>query len=172
MKNKKGLFLDRDGVLNKLFKNRPPWNMDEIEIYDESKEIIQIAKKNGYIPIVVTNQPDAARGDVELKIIYRINEYICKKLSIEKYYICPHGYDNECDCRKPKPGMLINGALENNLNIGKCFIIGDRLKDIEAGKNAGCKTIYLNKIGLDIADYHVKNHKELKDLISVLLTQY
>ena len=62
MKNKKGLFLDRDGVLNKLFKNRPPWNMDEIEIYDESKEIIQIAKKNGYIPIVVTNQPDAARG--------------------------------------------------------------------------------------------------------------
>ena len=66
--------------------------------------------------------------------------------------------------------MLINGALENNLNIGKCFIIGDRLKDIEAGKNAGCKTIYLNKIGLDIADYHVKNHKELKDLISVLLT--
>ena len=73
IKKKRALFLDRDGVLNKLKINRPPWKIDEIEIYPESKTIIEIAKKNKYVPIVVTNQPDAERGNLSFENLYEID---------------------------------------------------------------------------------------------------
>ena len=172
IKKKRALFLDRDGVLNKLKINRPPWKIDEIEIYPESKTIIEIAKKNKYVPIVVTNQPDAERGNLSFENLYEINKKICNKLSIKKYYICPHGYDNMCSCRKPKPGMLLKAGIENHLIISESFMVGDREKDILAGKNAGCKTIFINKKKLGIADYCVNDHQELIKIISSLLSQY
>ena len=170
-KKNRALFLDRDGVLNKLVNNRPPWNIDEIEIYAESKMIIEIAKRNKYIPIVITNQPDAARGYLSFKDLHEINKQICNRLSIPKYYICPHGYDNMCECRKPKPGMLLRAVKDYNLNISESFLIGDREKDILAGKNAGCKTIFINKQKLGIANYCVYNHQELIKIISSLLSK-
>ena len=133
---------------------------------------VKIAKMNGYIPIVVTNQPDSARGNLSLNSIYEINQNICNQLFIEKYYICPHGYDNLCECRKPKPGMLLKAAIENDLCISESFLIGDREKDIKAGNNAGCKTIFLNKRKTKMADYCVHNHNELIILINILLSKY
>tara|TARA_Y100000589_G_scaffold226236_1_gene213735 strand:- start:48 stop:572 length:525 start_codon:yes stop_codon:yes gene_type:complete len=170
-RQKKALFLDRDGVLNKPYKDRPPWEISEIKIYRESWQIIQIAKAHDYIPIVVTNQPDAARGHISMEKLLQINQEICKKLLIENSYICTHGYDNMCACRKPKPGMLLKATSEIGLDLSKSYIIGDRLKDIEAGRNAGCKTIYLNNTQSNLANYNVSNHKVLIKLIKKLLIE-
>ena len=157
----KALFLDRDGVLNKLVNDRPPWKLSEISIYYEMYEIIKLTKKYNYLPVVITNQPDAGRGKLEYSMLYKINEIICRKLDINNFYICDHPYDDMCECRKPKPGMIIKASLDLNINIKESILVGDREKDIKAGKTAGCKTIFLSNKKLNFANYNVLNHIEL-----------
>ena len=168
-KSKKALFLDRDGVLNKLYNNRPPWKISEIEIFSEAKEIIKIAKSKEFLPVIVSNQPDAARGHVSIHKIYKINQNICNQLNINNSYLCIHAYDNLCECRKPKPGMFFQAASEINIDLNKSYMVGDRLKDIVAGKKAGCKTIYLNDKRLHISDFNVNSHRSLINIIQLLL---
>ncbi len=166
---KRALFLDRDGILNKLVKNRPPWNIDEINIYPEASTIIEHIKKYSYIPIIVTNQPDAGRGKLTYEKLYQINDYISNILEIEYKYICPHPYDGMCNCRKPLPGMLLRAKEENNIDLHNSILIGDREKDIQAGRSAGCKTIFLSAEDCSFADYNVENHLELLLLIKKLI---
>ncbi len=168
MKVNKALFLDRDGIINKLVDDRPPWFLSEIIIYDGIKEIVSFSQKSGYLPIVVTNQPDAGRGKLNFQLLYEINQTICNKVNINHFYICDHPYDGMCECRKPKPGMLIRASNENKINLFESFMIGDRYKDIEAGKSAGCKTISLSKNDLG-ADYLTKNHDQLFSLLKNIL---
>lgn len=162
----KAFFFDRDGVLNKSIRvnnevSRPPWDIKEIVIFKLAYELIKETKKLGYIPIVVTNQPDIGRGDITYEKAFKINKFIMDKLKIDKFYICPHGSDYECDCRKPKPGMLIKASKEYKIDLKKSIMVGDREKDILAGINAGCKTTFLGKKQTDLADYHVNNHADL-----------
>jgi len=164
----KGLFLDRDGVINKLINNRPPWKISEIFIYKEIKDIIDYAKSLNFIPIVITNQPDAARGDITYELLNKINGSICKKLNLNNFYICKHPYDGLCECRKPKPGMILKASKEINIDLNKSYMIGDREKDIEAGRRAGCKTISISESKIS-ADYIVKNHNELFELLKKIL---
>ena len=166
---KQALFLDRDGILNLLINNRPPWKISEIKIYEEAFEIIKIAKNNNYLPIVVSNQPDAGRGALSYKEIRKINDTIMKNLGIDKFYICYHPYDGMCDCRKPKIGSFLKARDELNIDFKKSFMIGDRDKDIIAGKKAGCKTIYLSEGKNENADFIVKNHYGLLKLLTNLL---
>ena len=163
---KKALFLDRDGVLNKLIKKnnneyRPPWKIEEIIIFNNAYELIKKSKKLNLIPIVITNQPDIGRGDIPYENAFKINKIIMDSLKIDKFYICPHGTDHECNCRKPKPGMLLKAAKEYKINLDHSIMVGDRKKDVLAGREAGCKTIYLGKESIGIEDFHVKNHEEL-----------
>ena len=173
-KFKKAVFLDRDGVLNKPIKvdsklSRPPWKIEEIDIFRKAYNLVEIIKKSGYLPIVVTNQPDIGRGDVDGEIINLINDIIMQKLNIEYYFICPHGNDNECDCRKPKPGMLIYASKKYNVDLNSSFMIGDRNKDIYAGINAGTKTIFLSNKSMGKENYLCVNHGDLIELLEKIL---
>jgi len=168
MKLNKALFFDRDGIINKLVENRPPWKFSEIEIYEGIKDIIEFSKASGYLPIVITNQPDAGRGKLTYELLHRINKNICKEVKIKHFYVCDHPYDGMCECRKPKPGMLLMAAKENSINLIESFMIGDRLKDIEAGKLAGCKTLSVSKDNLG-ADFRIENHNQLKSLLNEIL---
>ena len=166
---KRALFLDRDGILNHLVNNRPPWNIDEINIYPEASTIIEYIKQYSYIPIIVTNQPDAGRGKLSHKMLYLINDHISKTLKIDYKYLCPHPYDGMCNCRKPLPGMLLKARDENNLDLNNSILVGDREKDIKAGRSAGCKTIFLSTKNCYFADYNVQNHLDLVLLIKNLI---
>ena len=166
----KALFLDRDGIINKLIDNRPPWDLEEIKIFDYIKEIVAFSKKLNYLPIVVTNQPDAGRGKLSFELLHEINRIICKKVNIKHFYVCDHPYDGICECRKPKPGMLFKASKENNIYLNESFMIGDREKDIQAGKLAGCKTISLSEDNLG-ADFSVKSHAQLYSLLKNVLNK-
>lgn len=160
-KEKKALFLDRDGILNYLVNKRPPWLISEIKIYKEIFEILKLAKKSKYLPVVITNQPDAGRGKLSYRKLYKIHERIMKIFSIENSYVCPHPYDGMCDCRKPLAGNFYKAQLDNNINLQNSIMIGDREKDIIPAKKVGCKTIKLSEEKSYLADFNVKDHNEL-----------
>ena len=149
----KAIFLDRDGTINKYVGFLR--NIDDFELIEGVSEAIKKINQSGYLAIVVTNQPVIARGEVtwnELHEIHRKMETLLGKdgAYIDGIYICPHhpdkGFEGErpeykidCDCRKPKPGMLFQAANDFNIDLSQSFMIGDSERDVEAGKNAGCK---------------------------------
>ena len=155
LKNKqKAIFLDRDGTINKYVGFLR--NIDEFELLDGAAEAIRKINESGYLAIVVTNQPVIARGEVsfdELEEIHNKMETLLGKEGayLDAIYYCPHhphkGYDGErpelkidCDCRKPKPGMLLKAASDFNIDLSQSWMVGDGENDIKAGINAGCKT--------------------------------
>lgn len=160
-KKQKAIFLDRDGTINKYvgFLHKP----DEFELINGVAEAIKKINKSGYLCIVVTNQPVIARGEVTKEQLDEIHNKLETLLGFEGAYIdglyyCPHhphkGYEGEvpelkidCECRKPKPGMLLKAAEDFNIDLSQSFMIGDGSNDIEAGKAAGCKTVLLNGKG-------------------------
>lgn len=159
LKNKqKAIFLDRDGTINKYvgFLRKE----EEFELLPGVADAVRKINQSGFLAIVVTNQPVIARGEVTfegLDTIHNKMETLLGKEGayLDAIYFCPHhphkGYEGEvaelkieCDCRKPKPGMLIKAAEDFNINLGQSFMVGDGENDIKAGKAAGCKTVLLN----------------------------
>lgn len=155
LKNKqKAVFLDRDGTINKYVGFLR--NIDEFELLDGVSDAIKKINASGYLAIVVTNQPVIARGEVsfeELEVIHNKMETLLGKEGayLDAIYFCPHhphkGYEGErpelkfdCDCRKPKPGMLLKSALDFNIDLAQSWMIGDGENDVKAGQNAGCRT--------------------------------
>mgnify|MGYP002469293140 FL=1 len=159
LKNKqKAIFLDRDGTINKYVGFLR--NIDDFELIDGVAEAIRKINESGYLAVVVTNQPVVARGEVsfeELEEIHSKMETLLGKEGayLDAIYYCPHhphkGYEGErpelkidCDCRKPKPGMLLKAAEDFNIDLSKSWMVGDGENDIQAGINAGCKTVLLS----------------------------
>lgn len=159
LKNKqKAIFLDRDGTINKYVGFLR--NIDDFELIDGVAEAIRKINESGYLAIVVTNQPVIARGEVsfeELEEIHNKMETLLGKEGayLDAIYYCPHhphkGYEGErpelkidCDCRKPKPGMLLKAATDFNIDLSRSWMVGDGENDIQAGINAGCKTVLLS----------------------------
>ena len=159
LKNKqKAIFLDRDGTINKYvgFLRKE----EEFELIPGVAEAVKKINKSGYLAVVVTNQPVIARGEVTLGGLETIHNKMETLLGMEGAYLdgiyfCPHhphsGYDGEikelkidCDCRKPKSGMLLNAAHDLNIDLSKSYMVGDGENDIRAGKAAGCKTVLLS----------------------------
>ena len=167
---RRAIFLDRDGVLNKLVNNRPPWSLSEIEIYSEACSIIKVSLDRSYLPIIITNQPDAGRGSISYKQVDIINNFIASTLGIKNSYICKHPYDGMCTCRKPLPGMLLNAKKDHGIDLSKSLLVGDREKDILAGNSVGCTTIQISTNPCISTDYSVENHKQLVKLLLSLLT--
>ena len=154
----KAIFLDRDGTINKYvgFLRKE----EEFELLPGVAEAIKIINKSGYLAVVITNQPVIARGEVkysQLENIHNKMETLLGKEGayLDGIYFCPHhphsGYEGEvkelkidCDCRKPKPGMLLKAAEDLNIDLSQSYMVGDGENDIKAGKAAGCKTVLLN----------------------------
>lgn len=156
----KAIFLDRDGTINKYagFVRTP----EEFELLPGVAHAIKSINESGYLCIVVTNQPVIARGEVSFAQLDEIHNKMETLLGregayLDAIYFCPHhpdgGFEGEvpelkiaCECRKPKPGMLLKAAGDYNIDLGKSFMIGDSRSDMEAGKAAGCKTILLSDV--------------------------
>ena len=149
IKKNKAIFLDRDGVLN---KNRDDYvkSTKELEIFSNiGKEILKL-KMKGFLIIVITNQSVINRKIITIKELEEIHLTIQKFLmknntSIDKFYFCPHRPDENCDCRKPKPGLILQAINEFSIDVSKSWMVGDSKTDIQAGEKAGCKTILLKK---------------------------
>lgn len=158
LKNKqKAIFLDRDGTINKYVGFLR--NIDDFELIDGVAEAIRRINASGYLAIVVTNQPVVARGEVSFAQLEEIHNKMETLLGVEGAYLdaiyfCPHhphkGYEGEvlelkidCDCRKPKPGMLLKAAEDFNIDLSQSWVVGDGENDIKAGKAAGCKTVLI-----------------------------
>lgn len=140
---KKALFIDRDGVINKsIIRNGKPYapiNFLEFEMLDGVEEAFYLLKKSEYMSIIVTNQPDIASGKQTLLSLNKLHNYLQEKYSIDLIRVCPHKEEDGCDCRKPKPGMIISASKKLNININFSYMIGDRWTDILCGQRAGCK---------------------------------
>lgn len=160
LKNKqKAIFLDRDGTINKYVGFLR--NIDDFELIDGVAKAIRKINESGYLAIVVTNQPVIARGEVsfeELEEIHNKMETLLGKEGayLDAIYYCPHhphkGYEGErpelkidCDCRKPKPGMLLKATADFNIDLSQSWMVGDGENDVKAGLNAGCKTALIGQ---------------------------
>jgi D-glycero-D-manno-heptose 1,7-bisphosphate phosphatase len=142
------VFLDRDGVINGAVvrdgKPYPPASLQELVIPPENKPALEALQAAGFILVGITNQPDVARGKQKREVVEEINQYIKTVLPITEIYVCYHDNLDFCDCRKPLPGLILKAAEAHQIDLTRSFMIGDRGKDIEAGHNAGCKTILID----------------------------
>jgi D-glycero-D-manno-heptose 1,7-bisphosphate phosphatase len=101
-------------------------------------------KQAGFLLIVVTNQPDVARGTTQKKVVEAINLSLASKLPIDEFFTCFHDNVDDCECRKPKPGALLAAAEKHGIDLAASFMVGDRWRDIEAGYRAGCQTLFID----------------------------
>ena len=150
----RAFFFDRDGVLNygvyryneehRRYRDSAPLNVNELRLNEYAKEVIKNVKDKGFIPIVVTNQPDFLKRDISLRDYEKITTQFCQHLELERSHIfeCLHreGYSLECGCRKPKPGLFFMAKGFYDLDMRNSWMIGDSFTDIEAARNAGVGT--------------------------------
>ena len=145
----KAVFLDRDGVLNRMFVvdgvSHPPDNVAQLEVYPDVTDALRRLKDAGYLLIVVTNQPDVARGTTTLAAVHEINAALSASLPIEEFVICPHDDAANCPCRKPKPGMILDAAHRYAVDLKRSFMVGDRWRDVDSGANAGVRTVWVDR---------------------------
>ena len=147
-KLRRAVFLDRDGILNAAVvrdgRPYPPASLAEMTLLPGVEEACARLKKSGFLLIVVTNQPDIARGKAAIGEIEAINAALQARLGLDEVCVCPHDDADNCACRKPKPGLLLDAAKRWKIDLAKSFMIGDRWRDIEAGQAAGCRTVFVD----------------------------
>lgn len=145
---KPAVFFDRDGVLNRAMvrdgKPYPPQNLDEFEIVENARQDLLRLKGQGFVLVVVTNQPDIARGTTSRSSVDEMNDVLRRELPIDDIFVCPHDSKDACNCRKPAAGLLLDAARHYGLDLRESFMVGDRWRDIDAGEAAGCKTILID----------------------------
>lgn len=144
----RAVFLDRDGVINQAIvkdgRPYPPKNLAELEILPGVQTSLQRLREAGFILIVVTNQPDVARGTLSRQAVEEMHDALKNQLAIDEFRTCYHDDRDQCECRKPQPGALIAAAENHGIDLGKSYMVGDRWRDVEAGRQAGCKTIFID----------------------------
>lgn len=145
---KQAVFLDRDGVLNRAVirdgKPYPPSNASELELLPGVGDALTRLKQAHYLLIVVTNQPDVGRNVTTRAEVDTINRTLSSLLPVDEIRTCFHGSDDECNCRKPKPGMLLDAAQKWDIDLKRSYMVGDRWRDVAAGHAAGCKTFFVD----------------------------
>ena len=169
----KAVFLDRDGVLNQaiIYNNKPypPKNISELHITQGISELLAKLKNKNYLLIVITNQPDVARGEISKSWVEEVNQILKKALPLDGFRVCYHDDVDRCLCRKPLPGAILAVAKEFDIDLSQSYFIGDRWKDISAGFAAGCKTIFIDykydeKL-IDAPDFVVTDISQIEDII-------
>ena len=170
---RRAVFLDRDGVINRAFihngKPYPPGGPDDLEILPGVQKSLERLKDAGFMLIVVSNQPDVARGKTSRDVVDKINDLLGKSLLIDQFRMCFHDGPDRCACRKPLPGMLIDAAKEFGIDLAESVMVGDRWRDMEAGANAGCQTFFIDygydEKKPDRFDFKVKSLAEACEMI-------
>lgn len=177
----RAVLLDRDGVLNELVYYKDahvgsPITAKQLVVYPRAAEGVKKIHKKGYEAIVISNQPGVAKKQFSYAEFLRMNNKIKRALSrkgafLDGEYYCLHSpkalikkYKVECDCRKPKPGLLLMAAKEHNLDLKKSFFVGDALTDVQAGKAAGCKTVLIGQM-TDLLNRMMKKHNAVPDFM-------
>jgi D-glycero-D-manno-heptose 1,7-bisphosphate phosphatase len=147
---KPAVFLDRDGVINRAIVRNgrpyPPRGLEDLEILPGVPEALARLKAAGFATIVVTNQPDVARGRQTRQAVEGMHEHLARRLPLDEFRVCYHDDRDDCACRKPKPGLLTRTPL---YDVGRSVIVGDRWRDIEAGRRAGCRATVLIDYGYE-----------------------
>jgi D-glycero-D-manno-heptose 1,7-bisphosphate phosphatase len=142
------VFLDRDGVLNRTVVTNgvphPPASVEEVEILPGVSEALDRLAAMDLPLIVVTNQPDVARGSQTRHAVEQINLFLRERLPLTEFYVCYHDTSDNCSCRKPRPGLLIEAAAAYNIDLARSYLVGDRWSDIAAGQAAGCRTLLID----------------------------
>jgi D-glycero-D-manno-heptose 1,7-bisphosphate phosphatase len=142
------VFLDRDGVLNEAIvrdgKPYSPLSPDEVVVVAGMPEACARLRAAGFALVVVTNQPDIARGRQSVAGVEAVNAVVRGAVDVDGVYVCPHDDADGCHCRKPKPGLLVDAAHDLGVDLGASFMVGDRHSDVEAGRRAGCRTVYID----------------------------
>ena len=168
------VFLDRDGIINRAVvrdgKPYPPAGPGEVEILAGAIASLERLAESGYVLIGITNQPDVARGTQSREIVESIHRLIQSSLPVREIFVCFHDDIDNCDCRKPKPGLILQATKKYGLDLTKSWMVGDRWKDITAGQIAGLKTIFVDYHYAEIykgtpADFTVSDTAFLADII-------
>jgi D-glycero-D-manno-heptose 1,7-bisphosphate phosphatase len=172
---KRAVFLDRDGVINRALVRDgfpyAPTHFSEFEILPGVPEACAKLKAAGFLLVVATNQPDVGRGDVKQAVVEEIHRFMCGQLPIDRVEVCYHPGKglSDCDCRKPKPGMLLHAARELGVNLAQSWMVGDRWRDIDCGHAAGCRTVLIDYQYAEALqqppDFRVENLLAAADLI-------
>ena len=171
----RAVFLDRDGVVNRALtrdgKPYPPASLNEFEILPGVPEACAKLKAAGFFLVIATNQPDVGRGTLKQEIVEDIHAFMCRQLPIDRVEVCYHAGQgrSDCDCRKPKSGMLLRAARELGVDLARSWMVGDRWRDIDCGHAAGCRTILID-YGYDEAlrqapDFRAQSLPEAANLI-------
>jgi len=145
---RRAVFLDRDGVLNRAVvrdgKPYPPASVAEMEFLPGVEAAMATLHEAGFLLIVVTNQPDVARGTTTKAAVEEINAALRAVLPIDEFRTCYHDSGDGCDCRKPRSGSLRAAAEAYGIDLANSYMVGDRWRDTEAGREAGCKTVFID----------------------------
>ncbi len=141
------VFLDRDGTINaspvRGGKPYPPDSLDELVILPGAAAGIAALREAGFRTIVVTNQPDVALGKQRREVVEAINAALLAALALDDIRVCFHAEADGCACRKPKPGLLLDAARDWHIDLARSFMVGDRWRDVDAGRAAGCRTVLI-----------------------------
>jgi D-glycero-D-manno-heptose 1,7-bisphosphate phosphatase len=148
---RRAVFLDRDGVISRAVVRDglpfAPTDLKGFEILPEAPAACRRLKQAGFLVIVATNQPDVGRGVMKKETVEAMHAEMRRQLPIDRVEVCYHpGHDqSNCDCRKPKPGLLLNAARELGIDLAPSWMVGDRWRDIDCGHAAGCRTIFIDR---------------------------
>jgi D-glycero-D-manno-heptose 1,7-bisphosphate phosphatase len=169
----RAVFLDRDGVLTvpefRDGRSFAPRLLEDFRLYDDAIAATTRLKAAGFRLIVVTNQPDVGYGRIPLGVVEEMHRRLISWLPIDAVEACYHRHDEDCDCRKPKPGMLCRAAIRLGIDCTRSFMIGDRASDVAAGHAAGCRAIFID-LGYDDehpsgAEFVVKSLGDAADIV-------
>jgi transaldolase len=143
------VFLDRDGVLNDVELRGatpvPPSSLAELRILPGVARACERLRELGYLLVVVTNQPDIARGKQSRAEVDRMHEYLRQQLPLDEIVVCPHDDADNCSCRKPRPGMILDAAARHGVDLDRSFCVGDRWRDVEAAHAAGVRAVFVDR---------------------------
>jgi D-glycero-D-manno-heptose 1,7-bisphosphate phosphatase len=145
---RRAVFLDRDGVINQAEVRggtpHPPADADHVQVLPGVAAAMGRLRAAGYLLIVVTNQPDVARGAQSRAAVDAIHARLATELPVDDFRTCFHDDSDVCECRKPKPGLIVDAARVHGVDLHASVMVGDRWRDVEAGRLAGCKTVFVN----------------------------
>jgi D-glycero-D-manno-heptose 1,7-bisphosphate phosphatase len=152
------VFIDRDGVLSKALvrdgKPYAPATLAEFEIDPSAGASLERLRSAGYLLIVVTNQPEVGRGNVARSTVDAMHHLLRETLPLDDVLVCYHRDADGCNCRKPRPGLLLDAAERFGIGLPSSFMVGDRWRDIDAGAAAGCRTVLIDHAYSERAPEH------------------
>ncbi len=168
---KRAVFLDRDGVLvepivrdDRFFG---PTTLDEFRLFDDAPRQIDRLRQAGFLCILFTNQPDVSRGLLPVAVLDQMHQVLRSRIALDDLLVCHHDDHHRCRCRKPNPGMIFEAQEKWGIDLKNSFAVGDRWRDIDAGRAAGCRTVLIEYpySHCRAADFNVSNLVEAVDIV-------